>query len=565
MKSIIIDSKGKVKSFEEFIPQESQRFLIVKTKKAVISSGTETYIIKLFRRSFFQRIKEQLLSIEGRKAVKQFRKTNSIKSIILMTLRTIHPFFNKYFRKFSLYAKFNPPSKPYSGKLGYSSSGIIVSHPEKWSTKFKHNKRVACAGQTHAEYIKVPINLAALIPEDVNFSEAAFTTIGCIAMQSIRLAKIQLGDYVVISGVGLIGQICIQLAKLAGAIIIAVDLIPEKLKLASKMGADFVINASLENEIERIKEITNEHGADISIVAAATKLNTPLVNAMEYLREKGTVILLGNVPINFPRDPFYKKEIKFLISRSYGYGRYDPIYEQKGTDYPIKFVRWTENRQMELFLKLLQYKKINLEPLISRIVPIENVSIAYDQIINDPINNMAVILDFEELHEKNQLKNHENQISVVKINDIYRRSKNLLQNQKNPLIISYTIYSNSFLDNEMIFYRICYLMNSTPIKIFYRGENIIQIQFEDQSLANIIRSKRINQELGERVEIFAGGASISIINSKFLKLNGFYETFTPYKLEEQSMEIEKIVRSLIINLQKSKDMKIPVIINNLVG
>jgi hypothetical protein len=220
---------------------------------------------------------------------------------------------------------------------------------------------------------------------------------------------------------------------------------------------------------------------------------------------------------------------------------------------------------MELFLKLLQYKKINLEPLISRIVPIENVSIAYDQIINDPINNMAVILDFEELHEKNQLKNHENQISVVKINDIYRRSKNLLQNQKNPLIISYTIYSNSFLDNEMIFYRICYLMNSTPIKIFYRGENIIQIQFEDQSLANIIRSKRINQELGERVEIFAGGASISIINSKFLKLNGFYETFTPYKLEEQSMEIEKIVRSLIINLQKSKDMKIPVIINNLVG
>ncbi|MBA7582266.1 hypothetical protein ES708_24194 [subsurface metagenome] len=206
MKSVIIDSKGNIKISNEFIPQESQKFLIVKTKKAVISSGTETYIIKQFRRPFLQRIKEQLLSIEGRKAIKQFRKMNSIKNIILMALRTIHPSFNKFYRKYSIYAKFNPPSKPYAGKLGYSSSGIIVSHPEKWSKKFKHNQRVACAGQTHAEYIKVPINLTALIPEDVNFNEAAFTTIGCIALQSIRLAKIQLGDYVVISGVGLIGK-----------------------------------------------------------------------------------------------------------------------------------------------------------------------------------------------------------------------------------------------------------------------------------------------------------------------------------------------------------------------
>ena len=281
--------------------------------------------------------------------------------------------------------------------LGYSTAGIVIAKGKN-VIDISIGDKVACAGAgkaNHAEIVSVPRNLVAKIPERVSFEEAAFTTLGAIAMQGIRRADVQFGETIVIFGVGLIGQLAVQIAKAAGYEVIAVDKKPERVDLAVSMGADLGLVVGKHHLEKEVFIYTNGYGADAVIIYAATRSNEPVNQAMRMIRKKGKVVVVGSVGMNLERQPFYEKEADFLISRSYGPGRYDPLYEEKGIDYPIDYVRWTENRNMQAFLSLLNQKKVNVEPLITAVFPIDEAEKAYDLLLRAKQSPLGILLKYD--------------------------------------------------------------------------------------------------------------------------------------------------------------------------
>lgn len=267
-------------------------------------------------------------------------------------------------------------------QLGYSSAGIVTEVGEG-VTEFKQGDRVACAGQdvaSHAEIICVPRNLCVKIPEGVEFGQAAFTTLGAIAMQGVRQAKVELGETIAIIGLGLIGQLTVQILKAAGARVVGIDVNPDATKLATQCGADAVAARGKDDPVSVAKSMTHGHGVDAVLITASTSSNDPVELAAQLSRDRGRVIMVGVTGMDIPRAPYFEKELSFSLSRSYGPGRYDPDYEQKGIDYPFGYVRWTENRNMAAFLDLTAQKKINLLPLITHQFPIDRAVEAYDLI-----------------------------------------------------------------------------------------------------------------------------------------------------------------------------------------
>ena len=265
--------------------------------------------------------------------------------------------------------------------LGYSCSGRVVA-VGKNIKQIRVGDFVACAGAgfaNHADLICVPENLVVSVPEEY-VKEASITTIGAIALQGVRRAQLQLGERVCILGLGLLGQLTVQLAKLAGCTVIGIDIMPDRLALAQQLGADITFNATSEILLSDIAFYTNHYGVDCTLVTAASKSNTIMQQAMEVTRKKGKVVLVGDVGLELERSPFYQKEIDFLISCSYGPGRYDPSYEKEGCDYPFAYVRWTENRNMQTIVSLLQKKQLHVEPLIDVVMSIEQAAEAFNQL-----------------------------------------------------------------------------------------------------------------------------------------------------------------------------------------
>jgi predicted dehydrogenase/threonine dehydrogenase-like Zn-dependent dehydrogenase len=281
--------------------------------------------------------------------------------------------------------------------LGNSSAGVVIA-VGKNVTDVNVGDRVACAGggkANHAEIVSVPRNLVARIPESVPFEEAAFTTLGAIAMQGIRRVIIQFGESIVVFGVGLIGQLAVQIAKAAGYRVIAIDKNTDRVDLAVKMGADVGLVVGRHDLEREVLRYTNGVGADAVVIYAATLSSEPVNQAMRMVRKKGRVVVVGSVGMNLERGPFYEKEADFLISRSYGPGRYDPLYEEKGIDYPIDYVRWTENRNMQAFLSLLKDKKVNEKPLISVVFSINEAEKAYDLLMRGEKRPLGILLKYD--------------------------------------------------------------------------------------------------------------------------------------------------------------------------
>ncbi len=263
--------------------------------------------------------------------------------------------------------------------LGYSSAGVVVAVGEGMEG-FKVGDRVACAGgghAVHAEYEVVPRNLLALLPPQVDFESAAFTTLGAIALHGFRLAQPQIGERVAVIGLGLLGLISVGIARAAGCSVFGVDIAPARVKLAEQMGANAVTREQAESSAAAF---TQGQGFDIVLICADTPSNDPLALAGAISRDRGRVIAVGAVGLNIPRKVYYEKEIFFQVSRSYGPGRYDPDYEERGKDYPIGFVRWTEGRNLEAIVDLLAAGKLDVRPLISHRFPIEQAPAAYDLI-----------------------------------------------------------------------------------------------------------------------------------------------------------------------------------------
>lgn len=282
-------------------------------------------------------------------------------------------------------------------ELGYSSAGVVL---ESAVDAFRPGDRVACAGTAHhAEVISVAKNLVVKMPDGVSFEDAAFTTIGAIALQGVRQAGVHIGENVAVIGLGLIGLITVQLLKSNGCRVVGIDVNENRFELASKLGCELCIqnNASARGKIQ---SFTRGYGTDAVIITAGTQSNEPIELALDVARKKSKVVIVGAVGMQIPRSPFYEKEIDIRISCSYGPGRYDPDYENDGIDYPIGYVRWTENRNMEAILDLAARKQISFASLITHRFAIADALHAYEVITGKKGEDfLGVVLQYPEKGE----------------------------------------------------------------------------------------------------------------------------------------------------------------------
>jgi len=266
--------------------------------------------------------------------------------------------------------------------LGYSGAGVVVDkHPTV--TDLEVGDRVAYGGEGtgHGETVLAGRNLVVKVPAEVPFEHACFTTLGSIAMNSVRIAQIGLGETVVVVGLGLVGQLVAQLARLQGGVVMAIDLKPERVELARAAGADYALVGGA-SVVSEVAALTGGRGADVVIVAAASKSPAPAQQAIRLCRDRGRLVIVGAVPLELSRDEMYAKELQLLMSRAYGPGSYDPAYEKRGQDYPLPYVRWTENRNMEEFLRLAARGQLHLGQLISYRFALGSLTVRDEQATN---------------------------------------------------------------------------------------------------------------------------------------------------------------------------------------
>ncbi|GIV57689.1 MAG: oxidoreductase [Rhodothermaceae bacterium] len=344
----------------------------VRTAASLISAGTEKMLIDLAQKSLVG--KAQARPDLVRQVLQKVKKEG-----LLNTFRNVM-------------SKMEKPMP-----LGYSAAGIVEAVGRE-VTGFKAGDRVAIAGAgyaNHAEINVVPKNLVALIPDSVSFEEASYTTVASIALQGVRLARPELGDNVVVVGLGLIGLITVQLLRAGGCRVLGLDLDPKKVALGLELGMDAGVVSSQEDPVAAVERFTRGRGADYTLITAATKSNGPIELAGEITRRKGQVVAVGAVGMNIPRDVYYKKELEVKISMSYGPGRYDPSYEEGGIDYPYDYVRWTEQRNMEAVLDLMARGYLDVKPLTTHRFPIDRALEAYELISEGKEPYVGIVLTYD--------------------------------------------------------------------------------------------------------------------------------------------------------------------------
>ncbi len=343
--------------------------ILVRTHYSLISAGTEKSSVAKAQSSIIERAKKQP---EDVKLVLDFIKKEGI---------------------FSTYQRVKSKLDSYKS-LGYSASGVVI---ESKSSNFKVGDRVAVAGAgyaNHAELISVPENLAVKVPQDCDLKSAAYTTVASIALHGVRQADVRIGEKVAVIGLGLIGQITVQLLKASGCKVIGIDINESLFERAKSSGADMTCKSNDESR-NIIKSFTSGLGCDSVLITAGTSSNQPIEFALDICRKKGKVVIVGAVGMNIPRTPFYMKEIDLKISCSYGPGRYDTYYEEKGIDYPFAYVRWTENRNMSSILELLADKKLNFEFLTTHTFNLLQAESAYNLVtgkVSEPF--IGILLEY---------------------------------------------------------------------------------------------------------------------------------------------------------------------------
>ncbi len=364
-------------------PMARPGFVLVRTAASLISAGTERMTVEAGQKSLIGRAVEQPALVK--QVIQKARNEGVVSTFDAVRSKLA-----------SLVA------------LGYSAAGKVTEVGEG-VTEFRPGDRVACAGvgyASHAEVLSVPKNLCVRLPESVGFEAAAFGTLGAIAMQGVRLAELTLGESVVVIGLGLIGQLTVQLLKAHGCRVFGIDLDQKKIQLAQQLGADGGCVPDDEAG-QRVMAWSRGRGADAVLITAASESNQPVELAGEISRAKGRVVAVGAVGLNIPRQPYYNRELTFRISMSYGPGRYDPEYEERGHDYPFGYVRWTEGRNIEAFLDLLAEGRVDVEPLITHRFNLDETERAYQLItgeLNEPYLGVVLQYDMErELEPRIQL------------------------------------------------------------------------------------------------------------------------------------------------------------------
>lgn len=277
--------------------------------------------------------------------------------------------------------------------LGYSCAGIVRAVGAGVSD-LQPGMRVACAGlgfANHAEVVFVPRNLCVAIPDTVSFEAASFATVGAIALHGVRQAELTLDETVVVMGLGLVGQLTVQICVASGCRVFAVDTDADKVERAKRLGAE---DGCLPGDrlSPAVRTFSRQRGADAVLITASSKSSEPVAVAAEMARDRGRVVVIGDTGMDIPRRPYYEKEIDIRLSRSYGPGRYDPAYEEKGHDYPIGYVRWTENRNMEACLDLIARGRVRADDLVTHRFPIEQAQHAYDALLGETNESVIGIL-----------------------------------------------------------------------------------------------------------------------------------------------------------------------------
>lgn len=373
--------KGKIFAEDVPRPNVSPGSVLIKVVYSCISAGTEVVSMQASEgTSLIRKAMQQPEKVE--------KAWNMLKS----------DGFSKTFAKIRSVSTSDKKGQEIAKPTGYSLSGIVLALGEG-VTDIKQGDRVAAAGAgiaNHAEFVDAPRNLVMCMPDDLDYKSASTVTLGSIAMQGVRRANIQLGEFVVVYGTGILGLITVQLVRAAGGRCIAVDLDQRRLELAGKFGAERTIDPLTESDpVNAVFHKTDGHGADTVIFTAATDKSSALSQALAMTRRKGRLIMVGVYGKEVRRDDLYKKEIDFLISTSYGPGRYDENYEQKGLDYPYAYVRWTENRNMTEYLRLLAAGAVDIVSMIEGVYSIADVADAFETLkgLNRPL---LVLLDYGE-------------------------------------------------------------------------------------------------------------------------------------------------------------------------
>jgi len=279
--------------------------------------------------------------------------------------------------------------------LGYSSAGV-VTEIGSWVEGLAPGDRVACAGSgyaSHAELIAVPSNLCVKVPPGVSDEQAAFVALGGIALEAVRLAEVSLGDRVVVIGLGLLGQIAVQLLKAAGCHVFGTDLVDGKVQMAIGHGAEAGSVLGEDDVITAIRDFA-PNGADAAIIMAATQSNQPLELAAQAARDRGRVVAAGLTGLDIPRELFFDKELEFTVSRAWGPGLFDPTYTEQGIDYPYAYPRWTARRNMEEFLAQLAAERVQVDHLITHRYPIDQAEQAYELILKNQEPYMGVLMTY---------------------------------------------------------------------------------------------------------------------------------------------------------------------------
>lgn len=370
MKQVLILG-GRATVAEVPAPGISPRNLLVRVRYSCISAGTEGAGMQLSSMPLYRRALRQPDNV---RRVVQMIKEEGIK-------HTVDRVRGKL---------------AFGSATGYSAAGeVIAVGPEVCG--FRAGDLVACAGAgvaNHAEFIDVPVNLAVKIPAKVGLDIASTVTLGAIAIQGVRRANPSLGESIVVIGLGLLGQLCAQMLRAAGCKVIGVDIDAQRLAIATASGIEHGLNPGDGDYVAAVHRLTDGFGADAAVICAAGSSDDIVSKAMQCCRRKGRVVLVGDVGLHLQRSDLYQKELDFLISTSYGPGRYDPHYEEGGADYPISYVRWTENRNMQAYLQLISSGHVSFDKFPPSVFDLDQVADAYASVSGPARVSLAALLKY---------------------------------------------------------------------------------------------------------------------------------------------------------------------------
>jgi predicted dehydrogenase/threonine dehydrogenase-like Zn-dependent dehydrogenase len=347
-------------------PQVGRGSLLVATRRSLVSAGTERMLVDFGRASWIDKARQQPEKV--RQVLDKVRTDG-----LFATLDAVR-------------SKLDQPLA-----LGYCNTGVVLE-VGAGVDGFAVGDRVVSNGP-HAEIVRVPKNLCARVPDEVDDEGAAFTVLAAIGLQGLRLAAPTLGESFVVTGLGLIGLLTVQLLRAQGCRVLGIDLDPAKLALAARFGAEVCDLSRGEDPVARGLAFSGGRGVDGVIVAASTQSNEPVTQAARMSRKRGRIVLVGVTGLELNRADFYEKELTFQVSCSYGPGRYDAAYEERGNDYPLAFVRWSEQRNFEAVLALLAQHKLDVAPLVSHRFAIREAARAYDVLVNDR-SALGIVLDY---------------------------------------------------------------------------------------------------------------------------------------------------------------------------